>query len=194
MDAREQAEGERRVKAELIEPLQRLGLGKPSTLTRAQFDVMTGELCQMLAYMSAANLQALAEVVAANPGGKDRDRFPIANKILDWARQMQEPPGDGSPLQRAVFASALGRQALDELWAPELLRQLREDRKWPGPWLVSQVKQRADEARRRLVDIEARLARGDQVSQEEAQWRSQRRAALQRCQDIRNRALEGAGA
>jgi len=126
----------------------------------------------------------LAEVVAANPSGKGADRFPIANKILEWARQIQQPEEDASPLQRAVFAAPVGQAALDGLWAPELLALVKAERKWPGRWWVSQVKTQADDAMRRLTDIEVRMLRGDQLGQEDLQWRGRRRAAIQRCQDI----------
>ena len=191
MDAIEQAAGEKRVMSHLIVPLQRRGLARPSTLRQAQFEAMVDDLCKMLAYMSGINLQALAEVVAANPGGKGADRFPIANKILEWARQIQAPEEDASPLQRAVFAAPVGRAALDGLWAPELLALIKAERKWPGRWSVSQIKAQADDAVRRLRDVEMRLSRGDQLNQEDLQWRDRRRAAIQHCQDIAVMAQSG---
>ncbi|MBL3598085.1 hypothetical protein JMM63_21485, partial [Rhodovulum sulfidophilum] len=79
MDAREQAEGEKRVRDLLVEPLLRRGLVKPGAMTKAQFEEMLADLAKRLAYMSGPNLAALEEMAAAQPGGKDRDRFPIAN-------------------------------------------------------------------------------------------------------------------
>ncbi|MDN3712186.1 hypothetical protein QWZ10_10985 [Paracoccus cavernae] len=92
MNSEEQAQGEKRVMQMLVDPLKRRGLAKPSALTVAQFDEMIEGLCQRLAYMSAGSLMALEEQAAASPGGKDRDRFPIANQILQWAADIQ-PPG-----------------------------------------------------------------------------------------------------
>ncbi|OLS45956.1 hypothetical protein BV509_17405 [Rhodovulum sulfidophilum] len=149
MDAKEQAEGEKRVRDLLIGPLLRRGLVKPGAMTKAQFEEMLADLAKRLAYMSAPNLAALEEMAAAAPGGKDRDRFPIANAILKAATQIQPPADDASPLIRAVFAHAVGRQALAEGWAPELLDDLRHNRRWPGGYALGQIRQAAGEALRR---------------------------------------------
>lgn len=184
MDSAEQAEGEKRVMRVLVDPLKRRGLAKPSTLTTAGFDDMVSDMCARLAYMTEASLAALEEQVAANPGGKDRDRFPIANLILSWAADIQ-PPGDGaSPLIRAVFGHAVGKAALEEGWAPELLFDLKKTRRWPGQWALKTIKEGAGDAVRRLRDLDARLARGDSLAPVEAEWRDRRMAALHRCRDI----------
>ena len=44
MDSAEQAAGERRVRELLIEPLERRGLARPSSLTRAQYE----EMCRVI--------------------------------------------------------------------------------------------------------------------------------------------------
>lgn len=184
MNAEEQAEGEKRVMKFLIEPLKLRGLAKPSTLKAAEFEDTLQSMCKKLAYMSEANLAALEEQVAANPGGKDRDRFPIANVILSWAADIQ-PPGDGaSPLIRSVFAHEIGRTALEEGWAPELLHRLKRDRRWPSNWTLKGVKDGSGDAVRRLRNLDARLARGEELTPEEVEWRNRRVAALQRCRDI----------
>ena len=184
MEAIEQAEGEKRVQDVLIAPLLALGLARPSMLRQAGFEVMLKELRQMLAYMSADNLVRLREEIEDRPGGKDGDRFPIALKILKWARKIQQPEAGPSPLMINVFRDSLGLEALAKGWAPELLINIRAERKWPGPFTVSKIKSSADDAMRRLPDIEMRLARGDIIPKEDAQWRDQRRAAIQKCQDI----------
>jgi hypothetical protein len=86
MDQQEQKDGERCVQERLIDELTLRGLGRPTGLTMKAFDDMLRGLCQKLAHMTPENLDALAEVAAAKPSGKDRDRFPIANDILEWAR------------------------------------------------------------------------------------------------------------
>jgi hypothetical protein len=188
MEAIEQAEGEKRVQETLIAPLMALGLARPSMLRQAAFEVMLKELRQMLAYMSADNLSRLREKVKDRPGGKDGDRFPIALKILKWAREIQQPEAGPSPLMLEVFANQLGRDALVKGWAPELLTYIRGDRKWPGAWSVTKIKESADSAMRRLVGIELRLSRSEEISKEDAQWRDQRRAAIRKCQDIADQA------
>ena len=131
MDSAAQAAGEVRVKTLLITPLENRGLAKPAGLTRQAFEDMKHSLCAKLAYMSDLSLQALEETAAACPGGKDRDRFPIANQILRDAADIQPPGNDASPLIRKVFAEALGRDAIRDGWAPELLDHLRKIRRWP---------------------------------------------------------------
>jgi hypothetical protein len=188
MNEKEQAAGEKRVQDMLIKPLEALGLTKPGTMRMGQFEVMKKELRQMLAYMQAKNLEELREWCEAHPGGKERDRFPIALHILKEARRIEPPDTGPSPLMVKVFAHPLGREAMAKGWSPELLTWLKGNRSWPGNFTLSQIKAAADDPVRRLEDIETRLARGDAVSAEEAQFRDRRRAALQRCQDIADEA------
>lgn len=184
MNSEEQAQGEKRVMRLLVEPLKLRGLARPTTLTVAGFEDMISDMCARLAYMSEANLMALEDQVAANPGGKDRDRFPIANQILTWAADIQ-PPGDGaSPLIRAVFAHDCGQAALAEGWAPELLAELRKVRRWPGGWTLKTIREGAGSAVRRLQDLDARLSRDGDLAPEDREWRDLRIAALRRCRDI----------
>lgn len=184
MDSAAQADGEKRVQRFLIEPLQRRGLAKPSTLTKALFEDMVKDLCARLAYMTDQNLQALEDQCAGNAGGKGKDRFPIANHILDWAGQIQSPDGDGSPLVRAVFSQALGLDALAQGWAPELLGELKQSRRWPNSFVVKRICDRADGAIRQMRSIEDRMARGGDVPANELDWRNRRLAINRRCQAI----------
>lgn len=184
MDSTAQAEGMKRVQRVLIDPLRRLGLAKPSTLTNAGFEEMIKDLCERLAYMSELNLAALAEQVSACPGGKDRDRFPIANKILGMAGDIQPPGDDASPLIRAVFGHDIGADAIAQGWAPELLSELRSTRRWPGGWVLKQIKDKAAANIRHLKDIEGRISRGADVSSQDSGWRDRRLAVIRRCQDI----------
>ncbi|MEP4037226.1 hypothetical protein [Pseudophaeobacter sp.] len=184
MEAKAQAAGERRVRDHLIDPLKRMGLAKPSSLTVAQFEAMIAELCGKLAYMSALNLQALAEQVGNMPGGKDRDRFPIAAKILGWAAEIQPPADDASPLFRAIFAHALGQRALAEGWAPELLAELRRARVWPREYDLRQVQERAADARRRIARLEEQLRRSETLSPQDHTFRQRRAAAEVKCRRI----------
>ena len=194
MDAKEQAAGEARVQDVLITPLEALGLARPSTLTKAQFAVMLSELRQKLAYMSPASLAVLRDWVEAHPGGKDKDRFPIGLKILNKAREIQPPESGPSPLMLKVFGHALGQEALAGGWAPELLRYLRGVREWPGPYTITQIRNEADGAVRRMADIAMRAGRGDHLSAEDTRFRARRSEALQKCREIADQAQRGAAA
>lgn len=193
MDSIEQANGEKRVRDILVEGLLKRGLAKPSRLTKDQFEASVDDLCKRLAYMTPANLAALQEVAAARPGGKLRDQMPIANAILDMASDIQAPPEDASPLIRAVFAAALGSDALAGGWAPELLAELRRNRRWPNAWTVTQIKTEAEANVRQLRALEGRLARGEDLGPTEAAWRDRRVAMLRRCQEIAELAEQESG-
>lgn len=193
MDSAEQANGEKRVKRLLIEPLKRRGLAKPGGLTKDGFQDMQDDLCAKLAYMSELNLAALEEEVAKSPGGKEKDRFPIANVIYEKAAVIQPPGDDASPLIRAVFAHALGQDAIAEGWAPELLKDLRSNRRFPKAYAVSQIKAQADDAVRRMINLDAIMVRGDDLTPEAAQWRSRRVAMLDKCRRIADLANTGFG-
>lgn len=193
MESAEQQQGEKRVMEVLIEPLDRVGLAKPSTLTKAEFEKMRTELCAKLAYMDAANLAALAEQVQANPAGPNKDRFPIAAHILRDAADIQPPGDDGSPLVRAVFRAPLGLDALGEGWSPELLRHLKRMRRWPNAYVLTQIKKDARDAIRRLDDLDRIVARGDVLGSDDESWRTRRRAALDRCRHIADLAKASEG-
>lgn len=184
MDRTQQAGGEKQVRELLIDPLRRRGLVKPSKMTRDQFEEMVADVCAKLAYMTEDNLAALEEQAAANAGGKDRDQMPIAQRILEWAGQIQPPADDASPLIRAVFANALGQDAIDGGWAPELLADLRQNRRWPTTYAVNMIRERAAGSIRQMQLLDDRLRQGGDLSEGDAGWRARRLAALERCRRI----------
>lgn len=184
MDQREQQDGEHRVRERLILPLQRLGLGKPTGLTKDGFEAMQVEMCQKLARMSDLNLDALCEICAAHPGGKAGDRFPIGTEILKHAATLQPPEDDASPLMRAVFGHALGEEAIRDGWAPELLVHLRRHRAWPKNFVIGQLRDSAREAVRRLEAVQRAIMEGREITSEERAFHDRRRAALAKCESI----------
>lgn len=194
MDAAAQKEGERQVRSLLIEPLERLGLMKPAGLTKAAFEAMQDEICQRLAYMGALNLRGLCEELEGCGGGKDRDRFPMANVVLDRAMKHQPPVGDASPLMRAVFSHAVGAAALRDGYAPELMKWLRDNRKWPGSYVLGQVADLGRASARRAEDLRAVLEGSDGLSGEDVNWLGRRDAVVARCQDARDLGLSEAKA
>lgn len=184
MDSAAQADGEKRVNQLLIEPLMRRGLARPTSITKVQFLDMVHDLCARLAYMNDPNLMALEEQAAGNPGGKGRDRFPIANRILEWAAQIQPPGDEASPLIRAVFAAQLGQDALAGGWAPELLLELKKSRRWPNTYIVSQIKGAAGDSIRQMRRCDDVLAGGDALTPDDAGRHAKRLAIIQKCRGI----------
>lgn len=193
MDDAEQKQGERRVRVLLIEHLLGLGLGRPRGFTKqADFEAMVDRvLCPRLAYMTELNLSALATEIAAQPAGKARDQMPIPAHILERAAVIQPPGDEASPLIRAVFAAALGADALEQGWAPELLRALKKDRRWPRAERVQQVKREAGEMMAKADDIRARLADGSGVHDHEKAFLAARDAAAVKCRRIHDLARQG---
>ncbi|WP_339109254.1 hypothetical protein [Thioclava sp. GXIMD4216] len=194
MDSVEQAAGEKRVRAVLFEPLLRLGLGRPSTVTKAAFDDMIADVCGKLAYMSALNLGALADEIAAHPGGPQKDRLWTGTQILDKACEIEPPEDSGSPLLRAVFANGIGQEALRDGWAPELRFWLKQNRRWPNAFVANQLREQARDNQRRLTVIEENIAAGRNVPDADLAFRQRRRAAMGKCETIAQLARAGDGA
>ncbi|MDO6483079.1 hypothetical protein [Shimia thalassica] len=192
MNAKQQAEGERRVKDLLIDPLLRRGLVKPSNMRIDQFDAMTDDMCKRLAYMTALNLEALQEVAANMASGPAKDRFPIAQKVLKAAADLQPPSDGASALMRAVFAHEIGAEAIAEDWGPELLGHVRRTRQFPKAFSVSEIKARAADNARRVEKIGDQRRRGGEVSPQDEAFIAARDQALESCRRIRAVALQGA--
>lgn len=185
MDSKSQAEGEKRVMELLFDPLHAIGLAKPSTVTNPQFAEMKKVVSAKLAYMTAENLEALAESIQNDDGVIDKGRMPIGAKIVKMANKIQEPTADGSPLMRAVFADQVGKDALRDGWAPELLGYLRRERRWPTGYVINfELKKLGDEKQRRLTKIEEALANGIEPSEEDRRFRMLRLAAIRKCEEI----------
>jgi hypothetical protein len=187
MDAEQQAAGEKRVREHLIDPLLGLGLARPSKLRVAAFETMLKTLAQALAYMGEADLVVLRERAARSPGGKDRDQFPLALHILDWAKDVKAPDtgGDASPYVGRVMASRDGAMALEKGYAPEFLTHVKANRGvWPKAWTISKIRDAADDARRRYDDLQWKANRGDELSQEDRQFIAKRSAAIAECRRL----------
>lgn len=194
MDEKAQSDGEKRVETVLIAPLLALGLAKPSTATKAEFEAQKKELRQKLAYMSEPGLVRLREWIETHPGGKDKDRFPIPLKILPQAYGIEEPETGPSPLMLKIFAHPMGQEAIKKGWAPELLKHIKATREWPQAWSQTKIRQKADDPVRRLEDIELRMSRNEPIPPDDVRFRNQRRAALRKCQDIADQARAGQAA
>lgn len=188
MDQAQQREGEARVRRLLVEPLEQMGLKRPAGLTVAKFEEMKRSLCQILARMDDQNLQALFEICLENPGGKEKDRFPIAARVISFARPMMpDPDGDPSSLKRAVFSHETGRLAIEGGYAPELLSYVSRfsHRGFPMLYAIGQIQTEARPAIVRMADIEGALARGEDISASDREFRMQRLARIDRCREIR---------
>lgn len=189
MDEQAQKDGQKRVRILLIDQLERMGLTKPAGMTKAQLAAMQDELCQRLAYMSEDGLGALAEDMAGRGGGKERDRFPLAARVLEQARRIEAPQADASPLVRKVFAARLGQEALARGFAPELMRWLRANRQWPTSYVVKGIEDGARDNLRRAEDLRMGIERGRELSGVDRAWFDARQAEIARCSRARDLGL-----
>lgn len=189
MDEKAQKQGEKRVRELVVTPLIRLGLMKPAGMTKALFEEMQEEICQRLAYMDALSLRGLCEELAGCGGGKERDRFPLATVVLERAVTHQRPVSDASPLMRAVFAHAIGEGALEAGFAPELMKWVRENRKWPGSYVMGKIAESGRDGHRRLDQLQRHIADGRELLEADAVWLKRRLAAVARCQEARDLGL-----
>ncbi|MBB5515783.1 hypothetical protein FHS89_001803 [Rubricella aquisinus] len=182
MDRQQQADGEKRVKAVLIDPLMtERALKRPAGVTKAQFDAMIEGLTKRLAYMTETNLAALCAHVAARAEGKAKNVLPSSRTILEWARQIQLPPDDGSPLVRAVFGHRFGQRAIDEGFAPELLASILRREGFPNEFGLGQIAKEAAVYVDRMARFEDHLAGGGSLDHLQRKWYEERRATIERC-------------
>ncbi|QDC11265.1 hypothetical protein FHY55_19400 [Oceanicola sp. D3] len=186
MDSTEQQAGEKRVRERLVDELEKRGLMRPTGMTKEQYQVMTSDLCAKLAYMAPLSLDALAEVAAGRAGGPQHDRFPVAQVILTAAAEIQAPPIAQSPLMRAVFANDLGRRAMAEGWGPELLGELRRNRRWPNPYAQSEIKKRGLENVAQFNRMLRMQEDGAHLRPSDLEFIEARRAAIARCEELVN--------
>jgi len=184
MNSAEQAAGEQRVQEHLIAPLQGLGLARPSGIKVNDYADMISVIKKKLSYMTALNLQALAVEATTRVERKGNGRFPVAVDLLVWAAGIQQPSDDASPLIRAVFAGTVGQQAINEDWAPELLRHIRKARVWPTPVALREIKHQAQEARGRLEQLNDSLQYGETLTAADQRFHDSRNSAVLKCARI----------
>lgn len=193
MNEQDQKDGEKRVREFLIEPVLDAGLARPSTLNVAAFDRMLGNICQRLASVDRTTLESLYEFCIDHPGGKDKDRFPLARDIFAEASKLSPPKADASPLIRKVFSAELGQRAIAEGWSPELLATLRKPpRRWPVPHEVERCLREGKDAHHRLHVLLDRERRGGEWTEEERRWVERRQELIATCRDIAALAAEDA--
>lgn len=194
MEGDELRKGKERVRQILIEPLQQRGMVRKRGQKVEQVDRMLASLEARLAYMTADNLGALAEVVERYAEGPKKNVWPAEVSICNWARRLQLPPASESRLVRSYLQSVAGRRAQSEGYLVELFYYLK---KWGAPpagdWAIGKIKAEAEDNQQRRANIE-RLRDEGRASPSDLQWLSRYWAALERCTAIITAGAEGAAA
>jgi hypothetical protein len=150
-----QQPGKEAVRARLIDQLQAAGIKRARGTTAEQAANDLAKLEARLAYMSAASLDALCEVVERNADGPRGDRWPAALLIYRWARKIEPPPVAQSRLVVSYMRSQAGKDALAADQALELVNFLKGYGRPPvGPYFAAQIAESAEQRRRRVSQLE----------------------------------------
>lgn len=160
MDSEALKEGKERVRQTLVQPLTARGMQRASGVTVAVHEAQMDALAARLAYMTADNLLALAEVVEMNATGKARNRWPSELVICQWARQLQPPPPSDSHLVTTYLRSGAGRRARAEGWLVELYVYLKKHGRPPNEYSIREMKIEADTNMRRRARLQDAVRSG----------------------------------
>jgi hypothetical protein len=158
--AENEAEGSggRRAVRRWIAGLDEMGMKRPRALSVAQWSAACDRLAGALAYLSAASLAALGEMVIER--AEAGERFPSEVRIMNYARSIQAPPPKASQLLAAFMASTAGRAAWRRgpCHAVALMRYLIGRRLPPGVGGWLDIEADAEAAERTILATRARIA------------------------------------
>lgn len=161
--------GRARVRRLLVGRVQEAGLVRARGVTAEAHQAAMGKLAEHLAYMSAENLQTLAEVVIDNAGGRSGNEWPAETLVRSWAQALQPAPPQRHRIVTSWLASVEGPKAEAAGHLVELYRFLLLRRVPPGPYDLRRITEEAAENARRRVLIRDRVAR-DCATDEDRRW------------------------
>lgn len=185
--------GKERVRENLILPLIKGGMIRKRGTSKTAEDEMIANLEARLAYMTADNLKALAEVLERYAGGKHKNVWPAEVSIYNWARAIQFPPASESRLVRSYLQSAAGSAAEVGGYLVELFWYLKKFGAPPNTYSLSEIKREADDNRSALARIKREQEVG-RASQRELNWVEHYYQTQRRCLDVINAKGEGVAA
>lgn len=191
MEGIELKEGKERVRQCLIDPLSQKGMVRKRSRSVDDHEVMLASLEARLAYMMEDRLMALAEVVERFAEGPKKNIWPAEVSIRNWAVRLQEPPAGQSRLVRSYLQSGAGDAANTGGYLVELFFHLKKFGTPPNVYTASQIKQQAEENRRKRVAIQRDNETGRAAPRDLA-WLQGYMDARHRCLDIINAKSKGA--
>lgn len=165
--------GTARVRRILIQPLA--GLARPKGVAAALHADSLDRLAGKLSYMDEAPLRGLAELClgfAGKAGQAARvvPACPNEGLILAWAYALQAPPIGQSDYPASVMRSLMGRRAHDGGFGVELLRMARRYGPPPQSYVLTRLRDEADENRRRRAALRAEIEAGNRLSPDQQRW------------------------
>lgn len=163
-----QEHGKARVRHHLIAPLEALGLRRPAGVTAEVQRTRLDALAERLAYMDAANLDTLADAVAAQ-AERAGGTWPAPIVICGWAQGIEPRPFAENRIVHSWLASVEGPRARAGGWLVPLLRFLRRRAMPPTDFDKRLIREEADRDRRTAAVYAERRDRGT-ASAEECAW------------------------
>jgi hypothetical protein len=157
----EKGSGGRRAVRRWIAGLDEMGMKRPRAVSVAQWSAACDRLADMLAYMSAASLAALGEMVIER--AEAGERYPSEVRIINYARSIQAPPPRSSQLLAAFMASTAGQSAWRRgpCHAVALMRFLVSKRLPPGVGGWLDIDAEAYNSGREIAGARARIEAGE---------------------------------
>ena len=163
------SEGRARVRAELIEPLEEMGMARKRGRSIEQHKAMQARLADKLSYMTAVNLRGLRDWVVRIAAGKARDTWPREVSILSAAWNIQTPPPRQSDYANSIIWSAMGQRAHDGDYLVELFQIAKKMGPPPNRYVISKLRDQARDNRARRDRIKEYIATG-RATAEEMAW------------------------
>ena len=94
VEAEQRTDGRQLVGALLMDRCAEAGMVRPKGMTLEEFDAFRARLLNRLAYMAAANLRTLAEIVIEGACGPKRNQWPAEASVIGWANVNGDPKLD----------------------------------------------------------------------------------------------------
>lgn len=163
-----------RVRRILIQPLAQLA--RPRGVSAGQHADNLDRLARKLRHMDEAGLRGLLELCLGHQGriavakGGAVPVCPLDGVILAWAYALQAPPVNVSDYPASVLRSAMGRRAADMGFGVELLRMARRHGPPPGAYSLTQLREEAEDNRRRRAVLREEADAGNRLPPNRAAW------------------------
>lgn len=182
------ADARARVDALLLEPL--VGLARKRGLSAEKHEAMLDRIRGRLAYMTDANLRGMVDLILRHAA---KGVWPDEALIKAWAYALQCPPPRECDYAMSLIRSAMGRQARDEGWAVELFQIAKRLGPPPGRYIIRQLKDDAEQNRRRRTLISENIQAG-LASAEDAAWLNEWHQDMAEIEAIQSGRAEGQAA